>query len=110
MTEIKIFRNSLGNIVKGELSGHTMNAPEGEDIVCASVSSALYMALNGIEKVVGEKFGYEIDDGYAFFVLSADIDDDKRKYTDVLLESMFLFFKDLSAQYPQNVNITELEV
>ena len=61
-------------------------------------------------KSCGEKFGYEIDDGYAFFVLSADIDDDKRKYTDVLLESMFLFFKDLSAQYPQNVNITELEV
>jgi len=110
MTEIKIFRNSLGHIVKGELSGHTMCAHEGSDIVCASVSSALYMALNGIEKVVGEKFGYETGDGYAYFVLSADIDDDKRKDTDILLESMVLFFKDLSEQYPQNVNITELEV
>jgi len=110
MTEIKIFRNSLGHIVKGELSGHTMSGPEGSDIVCASVSSVLYMALNGIENVVKEKFGYEIGDGYAYFVLSADIDDDKRKDTDILLESMVLFFKDLSEQYPQNVNITELEV
>ena len=110
MTEIKIFRDSLGHIVKGELSGHTMCAESGSDIVCASVSSVLYMTLSGIENVVGEKFGYETGDGYAFFVLSDVIDDDKRKDIDILLESMVLFFKDLSDQYPQNVNLTELEV
>lgn len=110
MTKIDIFRNSLGKIIKGELSGHTMCGEEGSDIVCASVSSVLFMTLNGIENVVGESFGYETDDGYAFFVLSDDIDDDKRKEIDILLESMVLFYKELSEQYPQNVVLTELEV
>lgn len=110
MTKISIFRDSLGNIVRGELSGHTMCAQEGSDIVCASVSSVLFMALNGIENVIGEAFGYETGDGYAFFVLSEDIDDDKRKDINILLESMVLFYKELSEQYPQNVELTELEV
>ena len=110
MTKIKIFRDSLGSIVKGELSGHTMCAEEGSDIVCASVSSVLFMTLNGIENVVGETFGYETGDGYAYFVLPADIDDDKRKEINILLDSMLLFYKELSQQYPQNVELTELEV
>ena len=110
MTKIDIFRDGLGHIVKGELSGHTMCGESGSDIVCASVSSVLFMTLNGIEKVVGEKFGYETGDGYAFFVLSEAVDDDKRKDIDILLESMVLFFKELSLQYPQNIKLTELEV
>lgn len=110
MTVIKIFRDSSGNIIKAQLSGHTGYSEEGSDIVCASVSSVVFMTLNGIEKVLGIDFGYETDDGYLFFVLPDDLEDDNRKNINILLDSMYLFLKDLQKQYPGNICITELEV
>lgn len=110
MTEIEIFRDSSENIIKMQISGHTGYSEEGSDIVCASVSSVVFMALNGIEKVLGIDFGYETDDGYLFFVLPEDLDDDDRKNINILLDSMYLFLTDLQKQYSGNICITELEV
>lgn len=110
MTEIKLFRDRDANIVKGVMSGHTDYAEIGSDIVCASVSSVIFMALNGIENVLNTQFGYETDDGYAEFVLPCDLDENKVKEINILLDSMYLFLKELESQYPGNVKITELEV
>ena len=110
MTEIKLFRDRDANIVKGVMSGHTDYADMGSDIVCASISSVIFMALNGIEKVLNTQFGYETGDGYLEFVLPCDLDDDKIKEINILLDSMYLFLKELEKQYPDNVMITELEV
>ena len=110
MTQIRIFRDKSANIVKGELLGHTDYAKSGEDIVCASISSVLFMTLSGIENVLNTSFGYETDDGYAMFVLPDDLDDNKRKEINILLDSMYLFMENISVEYPDNVRITELEV
>ncbi len=110
MTKIEIYKDRLGSIVQGRLSGHTGFGEEGEDIVCAAVSAAVQMALLGIEKVAKTPVGYETGDGYLFFTLPDDLKDDERKNTDILLCSMAEFLKELCRQYPQNVSITELEV
>ena len=110
MTEIKLFRDGDANIVKGIMSGHTDYAEVGSDIVCASISSVIYMALGGIENVLNTQFGYETGDGYLEFVLPCDLNDDKIKEINILLDSMYLFLKELEKQYPNNVMITELEV
>ena len=110
MTEIKLFRDGDANIVKGIMSGHTDYAEVGSDIVCASISSVIYMALGGIENVLNTQFGYEVADGYVEFVLPCDLNDDKIKEINILLDSMYLFLKDIESQYPGNVKITELEV
>ena len=41
-----------GEPVKFVISGHAGYAESGKDIVCASVSSAVQMAINGITEVV----------------------------------------------------------
>ncbi len=110
MTEVKLFRDSSSNIVKGILSGHTDFEDIGKDIVCASVSSVLFMTLNGIENVLNIKFGYNVDDALAEFIIPDDLDDNEIKEINILLESMYLFLKDLESQYPDNVKVTELEV
>lgn len=110
MTKIDIFRDKEGNIVRFVCNGHTDYAESGSDIVCASVSSVAYATLNGIEKVLHIDFGYEQGDGYLFFVLPDDIDDINRKHINILLEAMFLFFEELRIQYPDNIQISELEV
>ena len=110
MTEIIFYRDKDTNITGGVLKGHTGYAEEGSDIVCASVSSVLFMALNGIENVLNINFGYEAENGYAEFVLPEDLDDNDRKQINILLDSMYLYFTELEQQYPTNIKITELEV
>ena len=110
MTRIDFFRDNSGSIVRFECSGHTDYADSGSDIVCASVSAAVYSAINGIDKLLGVDFGYEKRDGYLFFVLPNEIGMTERKYINILLESMCLFLRELAEQYPDNVEISELEV
>ena len=110
MTCVDIFRDTSGNIVRIECSGHSGYADEGSDIVCASVTSVIYAALNGIENVLHIPFGYEAGDGYILAVLPDDLDDTQIKHTNILLESMYQFLIQLSQQYPDNVSVSELEV
>jgi len=110
MTRVDIFRDKLGFISKFECSGHSEYSEEGSDIVCASVTSVIYAAMNGIEKVLGINFGYEQGDGYIFCVMPEDLSEIDSKHINILLESMFLFLKELEKQYPDNVSVSELEV
>lgn len=110
MTRIDIFRDKHGNIVKFECDGHTDYAENGSDIVCASISAVAFATLNGIENVLHVDFGYEQGDGYLFFVLPEDVDETQRKHINILLDSMYLFFKEIESQYPDNIQISELEV
>ena len=110
MTQINLYRDNGGNIVKGIVSGHTGFGLEGSDIVCASVSSVLFMTLNGIEHVLGICFGYQTEEALLEFILPDDLDDNKRKEINILLDSMYLFLKELEGQYKSNIRITELEV
>ena len=109
MTEIKISRDKSGNIVKFVIDGHS-EFSESEDIVCSAISSVSFATLNGIEKILKIPFGYEKDDGYLYFVLPDELKNDLREKVNILLDSMFLFFKDLEEQYGDYVNIIELEV
>ena len=109
MTEIKFSRNKSGDIVKFVMNGHS-EFSEGEDIVCSAISSVSFATLNGIEKILKVPFGYEKDDGYLYFVLPDELKNDLREKVNILLDSMFLFLKDLEEQYGDYVNIIELEV
>ena len=108
MIKVDIFKKN-GNIVKVVMDGHAGYC-DGDDIVCASASSVAFACLNGIEKVVNVKFGYETGDGYLFFVLPDDLDKDTQAMVNVLTETFSLFIKELEGQYPAYVKVTELEV
>ena len=110
MTRVDIFRDKLGNIAKFECSGHSDYAEIGSDIVCASVTSVIYAAMNGIENVLKIPFGYEQGDGYICCVMPEELNEIETKHINILLESMFLFFEELRIQYPDNIQISELEV
>ena len=49
MTKIDIFRDGLGHIVKGELSGHTMCGESGSDIVC--LPNRLIIHFLGVQEI-----------------------------------------------------------
>ena len=108
MIKVDIFRNGT-NITKLKMNGHAEYS-EGDDIVCASASSVAFACLNGIEKVLNVKFGYETGDGYLFFVLPNDLDKQMQDRVNILTETFALYIKELEAQYPAHITVTELEV
>ena len=84
-----------GDSLKGfEIDGHSGYAEAGSDIICASVSSASYMAVNTITDIIGDMADISISDGYFKFVT-----DSNRVETKVVLEGLKLHVSALADDY-----------
>lgn len=84
-----------GKALKGfEIDGHSGYAEAGSDIICASVSSAVYMAVNTITDIIGDRADISISDGYFRFITDSD-----RKETKIVLEGLRLHVSALADDY-----------
>lgn len=87
-----------------EFSGHAEHGVSGEDIVCAAVSSAAYMAANTVSDVLHCSISAEVEDGYMKVMLS---DNDVPRAQDIL-EGLKLHMEALTKQYPENITLREV--
>lgn len=108
MTVVKIFRKN-GNIIGYKASGHSGYSEQGSDIVCAALSTALQLPLLSMQEILKIKPKFKInEDGF----LEVDLESLNREYIeklDLSLETMVLFIKELSKQYPKNIKLVEKE-
>ncbi len=109
MTTISVYRKGA-SIVKYVVKGHTGYNSEGEDIVCSAVSTTATHTLNGLTDVVKITVGYEIRDAYLECIVPENLSESERKQSDVLLEAMYLTFKNLEEQYKEYITIIDMEV
>ena len=103
MTRFDAVYDTDGKILQFTADGHSGYAESGEDIVCASVSSAVWMTINGIEKQNLATLSYEQRDGFVKCIIT----DKKSDGADVLLNSLIMFIKELSAQYGDFLKFTQ---
>ena len=82
-----------------------MSAERGQDIICAAVSSACYMAANTVTEVIGAEADAAVTDGYMRF----DIKSSTEKAQDIL-NGLHLHLTELEKQYPSNINVIITEV
>ena len=89
------------NIRKGSftIKGHSGSAESGQDIICAAVSSAAYMAVNTITEILGEKGEAKVKDGFLQFEASG------KAARDIIM-GLKLHLEGLSAEYPDYVTVT----
>ena len=101
-----IFTVSEGYILSFDVSGHAGFGEEGEDILCASVSSAVIMAANTITEIQHLQAEITERDGF----LSLKLPTDEAKTAEVTLNGLLLHLNALSQEYPQfiKVNISEV--
>ena len=92
-----------GKITQFTVDGHSGFAESGSDIVCASVSSVVWLTINGIEKQNLAKLDYEERDGF----VTCTISDKKDNGADILLDSMVMFITELSSQYKKYLKFTQ---
>ena len=89
-----------GKLLNGfEINGHSGYADEGEDIICASVSSAAYMTANTVTDVIMAQADITVEDGYMSFALK-EADDERIQ---VVLKGFFLHVNTLAGDYPEYI-------
>lgn len=62
MTEVNFYTAKNGDLLGFHISGHSGYSEEGEDIVCAAVSSAVYLVINTITDIMHIDADISIDD------------------------------------------------
>lgn len=83
------------------IKGHSGSAESGQDIVCAAVSSAAYMAVNTVTEILGCDVDADVHDGYMKISLRGDSDAAKDIFSGLLLH-----LKELANDYPDFIRIT----
>ena len=93
-----------GKITQFTVEGHSFFSESGTDIVCASVSSVVWLTINGIEKQNLARLTYEERDGFVNCIIA----DKKGNGADILLNSMVMFITELSSQYKDYLKFTQI--
>jgi uncharacterized protein YsxB (DUF464 family) len=98
MINIEIIKNETIKV-----SGHANYAEYGQDIVCASVSTAVYMSINQIEvfdKI--ECINTKIAEGNACIEVVCE-----DEIVSKVLSNLIFTLRDLELQYPKYIKINE---
>ena len=95
------FFTEHGLLTGYEIKGHSGYAESDEDdIVCAAVSSAAYMAVNTITDIICSQADIQVENGY----LSVKTDGAGEIQT--ILKGLKLHLQQLSQDYPKNIKVT----
>ena len=108
MTTITIERQQ-NSIIQVECKEHTGFAREGEDIVCAAISSITQTALLGLLNVAKVKVDVTRNDdkGYLKFRIVSDLGKEKRLECDAILETMLQGIADVQSDFSKYIKLED---
>ena len=104
------FRSEGSRIVGFEVQGHSGFATEGEDIVCAAVTSAVRLVECSINDVLGLEAAVKVreKDAYISLNLPAKLGQTAESTCQTLLTGMMVHFVQLNEEYPENITVLEV--
>ena len=100
-----------GSRISGfEVQGHSGFATEGEDIVCAAVTSAVRLVECSINDVLGLEAAVKVreKDAYISLNLPAKLGQTAESTCQTLLTGMMVHFVQLNEEYPENITVLEV--
>ena len=101
MIRIRFTQNRNGQLSGFCVRGHAQFAESGRDIVCAAVSSAVYMAANTVTEVLGLSPEISECDGK----LSLSLSEKEVSAARTVLEGLRLHLQALCEQYPDYITM-----
>lgn len=84
------------------VKGHSGSAKAGEDIICAAVSSAVYMAANTLTEVLGLSPEITERDGFLSVTLKSVAE---AKAASPVIEGLYLHMTGLEEQYSEFIHV-----
>ena len=104
------FHTEGSRIVSFEVQGHSGYAPEGEDIVCAAVTSAVRLAECAVNDVLGLQAGVKVNDQDASITLKLprNLEGEADQVSQTLLAALMVYLVQLQEEYPEHINVMEV--
>ena len=103
--------HSQGSRITGfEVSGHSGYAPEGEDIVCAAITSAVRLTECAVNDVLGLEASVKTreKDASVSLKLPKALDQASEGACQTLLAALMVHCVQLAEEYPENISVMEV--
>ena len=110
---IEVTFHSQGSRLSGfEVKGHSGLAPQGEDILCAAVTSAVRLTECAVNDVLGLEASVKVREKEASISLKlpSGMEETTETTCQTLLTAMMVYFTDLREEYPDNIIVYDMEV
>lgn len=101
MIKVKVSRNNQNEIMKIDVSGHSGYDDIGKDIICSSVSTAMYVTV-GIVKKVNPHHIYLENDKDAQMILEIK---KSNSFTNIVLENLIDILESIAKDYSNFLQI-----
>lgn len=110
LVHVNILKKTIESRIYGyEVLGHADYDDYGYDIVCASISTLIFTAINSLESVAKYKENElnikMAENGYMFFSLPVDDNNTRLNIANIILETTFIGLNSLEEEYGQYINI-----
>ena len=109
MTTVTFY--SEGSRLTGlEMKGHSGYAPQGEDIVCAALTSAVRLTECAVNDVLGLEASVKVRDKDAFLSLKLpnSLGQTSESTCQTLLGALMVHCVQLAEEYPENITVLEV--
>ena len=98
--------HSEGSRITGfTVEGHSGLAPEGEDILCAAITSAVRLAECAVNDVLGLEASVKVRqrDASIFLKLPGSLGQTNESTCQTLLTALMVYFTELQEEYPDHL-------
>ena len=104
------FHTEGSRIVSFEMQGHSGYAPQGEDIVCAALTSAVRLTECAVNDVLGLEAAVKVRDKDAFLSLKlpGTLGQTNESTCQALLAALMVHCVQLAEEYPENITVLEV--
>ena len=105
------FRSEGSRIIGFDAQGHSGDAEEGEDIVCAGITSAIRLVEATINDVLGLAASVKVreSDASISFRLPGGLSETAESTCQSLMTGLMVYFAELHDEYPENIEVLEEE-
>ena len=104
------FHSEGSRLVSFEVKGHSGYAPEGEDIVCAAVTSAVRLIECAVNDVLGLEAAVKVreQDASISLKLPNGLGQTNESTCQTLMAALMVHFVQLADEYPDNLTVLEV--
>ena len=104
------FHMEESRIVSFQVEGHSGLATEGEDILCAAVTSAVRLTECAVNDVLGLEAPVKArdKDAYLSLKLPKALNPDSERVCQTLLAALLVHCVQLAEEYPENISVMEV--
>ncbi len=97
-------------VVSFQLEGHSGLAPQGEDVLCAAVTSAVRLTECAVNDVLGLEASVKVRPEKALISLKlpGGLSGSNDETCQTLLTALMLYFTQLHEEYPEHIIVMEV--